>query len=266
MNKPKYNVGDKVVVLNGKDIPDYTGSFAREMNRFIGKVLTIEKCDWRDDKYGYYMKETDFVFDERGLAPYADDKVIIFRDKKNPMKVVAKNFATGETAKAVCSPDDTFDFMTGAKLALDRLHGADAKPTTSTEKQTFPFKVGDVIACKREAKNHYEYTCGDWVGQVTDIYKNHFRAKGLNKHRSEFGALSPEHFYVIITTSNYTGDLVCVRSKDLKRWTVGKVYHATNGVFFDNFNTYRHVHESESGYTAGTLFSADFVPLIKDDE
>lgn len=51
-----------------------------------------------------------------------DDKtenIIIYR-KDN--EVVALDKSSGEKGIAKCSPDDEFDFMTGAKLAFERLH------------------------------------------------------------------------------------------------------------------------------------------------
>ena len=50
-----------------------------------------------------------------------EGKILIKVDEKNPNRVVAKNLLTGDEAVAKCSPDDKFDFMTGAKMALDRL-------------------------------------------------------------------------------------------------------------------------------------------------
>lgn len=53
------------------------------------------------------------------------DKILITRDKKDPMRVIARDLGTNKTAEARCNPQDTFKFETGARLALDRLLGAE---------------------------------------------------------------------------------------------------------------------------------------------
>ena len=59
------------------------------------------------------------------------EEIKIYRDGKTVVAVDARN---NHTASATCSPNDSFDFMTGAKIALDRL-----------EEMQCPFKVGDVV-------------------------------------------------------------------------------------------------------------------------
>mgnify|MGYP006916043099 CR=1 FL=1 len=46
------------------------------------------------------------------------ETIVIYRDGNS---VIAKDKVTGKKAVAKCHPDDEFDFMTGAKLALERL-------------------------------------------------------------------------------------------------------------------------------------------------
>jgi hypothetical protein len=64
---PKFKVGDKVKVLDGKNIPNYT--FGWGMNRHIGNVYTIKKVDETisDGRIGYRMEECLCTWDERGL-------------------------------------------------------------------------------------------------------------------------------------------------------------------------------------------------------
>ena len=50
--------------------------------------------------------------------------IVIYR---NGSKTIAFNKVTKEKAVAKCSPSDTYDFMTGAKLALERLTGKEEK-------------------------------------------------------------------------------------------------------------------------------------------
>lgn len=49
-----------------------------------------------------------------------NETIVLYR-KDN--RVIAIDKSTGEIAEAICSPEDTFDFRTGAKLAFQRLMG-----------------------------------------------------------------------------------------------------------------------------------------------
>lgn len=53
-----------------------------------------------------------------------DECIVIYR---NGSETIAFNKVTKEKAVAKCSPSDTYDFMTGAKLALERLTGKEEK-------------------------------------------------------------------------------------------------------------------------------------------
>lgn len=71
----KFNIGDKVKILDGNTADDYFGSWARDcMDRLIGKIVTIDGIGIRDCGIGYYMKEVDFIFDERYLEKATEEK------------------------------------------------------------------------------------------------------------------------------------------------------------------------------------------------
>lgn len=97
------------------------------------------------------------------------DKILIMRDKKDPMRVIARDLGTNKTAEARCNPQDTFKFETGARLALDRLLGTEA-----TEKKEPPakFKVGDVVIANDKAEDAYAITVPGWIGYVVSVGSN----------------------------------------------------------------------------------------------
>lgn len=57
--------------------------------------------------------------------------------------MIALDKSTGEKAEAICSPEDTFDFHTGAKLAFQRLWGEipEAVPTPMPEPVKYNGKI-----------------------------------------------------------------------------------------------------------------------------
>ena len=80
-----------------------------------------------------------FDKDGRGRA-FLEREIEKVKVKKTPPRIViyqngdtvtAMDLETGETASAVCSKDDIFDFRTGAFIAMSRLTGyADMLPVT----------------------------------------------------------------------------------------------------------------------------------------
>lgn len=118
--KAKFKVGDRVKILDGAAITNYVHGWGFSMSRYIGKITTIIGINDYGNRKGYRLKEDNgyFTWDERGLAPVKPETIIIYR-KDN--EVIALDKTTGEKGVARCSPKDEFDFMTGAKLAFERL-------------------------------------------------------------------------------------------------------------------------------------------------
>ena len=82
--------------------------------------------------------------------------IVIAVDPHSANTVVAYDMTTGKREIAKCSPEDRFDFGTGARLALERMF-----PT----KEPCKFKVGDIVIGNEKAKR-YSITCPGWVGRV----------------------------------------------------------------------------------------------------
>ncbi len=64
----KFNIGDKVKILDGSDIDGYRGRWTSRMNRLVGRIVTIDEIRINDYGIGYLTKEIPYMFDERGLA------------------------------------------------------------------------------------------------------------------------------------------------------------------------------------------------------
>ena len=126
----KYKIGDKVRVrndleegkwysMNNHTFSDFVNS---KMITFKGKEVTI----LADNCFGMYrIKEdngeyhwTDEMFS--GLAASLP-KVVITTDGETTTAKMYEGKKVLKTAKTQCSPEDTFDFAVGAKIAFDRL-------------------------------------------------------------------------------------------------------------------------------------------------
>ena len=129
----KFKVGDKVEILDGSKIPNYAGGFSIFMRDYIGKTATISKIHRSRLSNTYYeLIEVGCVWDERGLKLVTDhdEKIVITTDGKTTTAKKYDGKTVVKTAVAKCSPDDKFDFDTGAKIAFDRLIGREPVETS----------------------------------------------------------------------------------------------------------------------------------------
>ena len=174
MSKAKFKVGDKVKILDGTGISDYTGGWNRlDMTAFVGQVAEVRGV--REFKttgnVGYSLKGNRYLWDERGLQPVAamtPRKIIVMQDKADPMKVIARDLDTGKVGVAKCSPQDAFDFCTGAKLAFDRLMGREEKkPEEPKPEPEKPKLYSGKVVCVKKATSCWFWTPGK-VYEITD--------------------------------------------------------------------------------------------------
>jgi hypothetical protein len=151
MSMSKFNAGDKVKILDGSKIKNYIGGWAIPMELYVGQTATVRSVHYDWVRGWYYRLELtglcrDCKWDERGLEKAcrtkdgADQKIVIYRSGQS---VIAKDYSTGKTAEAKCSPADEFDFHTGAKLAFTRLVDPDreAKPNVPEKPKYYTGKV-----------------------------------------------------------------------------------------------------------------------------
>lgn len=117
----KFKVGDKVGVLDGSNIPDYTGSWA--MDKYIGKIGDITRIDrFKDGRIGYLVNFHDgniqYTFDERGLELVENKKIVI---TKRDDSVMARLYSAEKLVKET-NVDSTGDFNKDAKDAFEELY------------------------------------------------------------------------------------------------------------------------------------------------
>ena len=103
----KFKIGQKVRVLDGEDIENYVCGWNPYMNRWIGHVVTIERCvEGVRHLPAYEVKENSWTFDERGLKALSSSdyiKKIIFND---PATIILWNDGSKTVVKAHNEPFD----------------------------------------------------------------------------------------------------------------------------------------------------------------
>ena len=105
--------------------------------------------------------------------------------------VIAHESQTGREGIAKCSPEDKFDFYTGAKLALARLYGdefipfEEKKPEATIAEGHCSYKVGDKVVVKswKSLKDKYGI---DSLGIIKDIAF----VGGMEKYCGEVGIVN----------------------------------------------------------------------------
>lgn len=152
MSMSKFKAGDKVKILDGSKINNYIGGWVDPvMKMYVGHTATVRSAHYDPARGWWYRLQLPGLcygckWDERGLERALrtkdgeDKKIVIYRYGQS---VIAKDYSTGKTAEAKCSPRDEFDFHTGAKLAFTRLVDPDreTKPNEPEEPKGYTGKV-----------------------------------------------------------------------------------------------------------------------------
>lgn len=250
----KYKIGDRVRIVN-----EWTkGCHANPiMDKYRGTVMTIRNIE--KTLYGktcYRMKEDvsehidGWYWHEPAIAGLANnDKIVITTNGKETLARLYEGNKVIKSATAKCSPDDTFNFETGAKIAFDRL--VENKPVDKWRVVNRPAKVGDYIRLK---ENSYSFAKKGDIMQVAkagkdwcDVRNEDHPTPYIRESRDFLWRYLGEEYEVVepIDTPEekpkyYNGKVVCVeKDGDLFAYTVGKVYEFKNGrVEIDNHICY----------------------------
>lgn len=131
----KYKVGDKVRITTDKSKSRMWDSNGK-MNKWTGKVMTIkcleDDCYRMAEDYGEYRGGGWYWYEEMidGLATNEEPRreepkhhITITSDGKTTTAVFMVDGREIKKGIAKCSPEDKFNFKTGAELALERMWG-----------------------------------------------------------------------------------------------------------------------------------------------
>lgn len=130
----KFNVGDKVKVKLGIAAgEEYMSAGDKridgclvisEMADKAGTVVTIAEVLELGTYTRYHIAEDHWFWADGMFEGLADNhKIVITHDGKTTTARLFNGKELIKKAEAKCSPDDKFDFMVGAKLAMERLEG-----------------------------------------------------------------------------------------------------------------------------------------------
>lgn len=231
----KYKVGDKVIVREWDDMEKEFGldsdgdikakcCFVRSMREHCGKEMIIK----RDRGNGLFnMVGTDFNFSEDTFEKKHLQKIVITTDGVETLARLYDGDKVVKRAIAKCSPNDTFDFNVGAKLAFERLtKDEEKKPLTFREKlkQEHPEKLnpkygGGCHGCP----HNYGYEgkesrpCKEHSASCTECWDRAIPEDKAKKKKED----PPKY---------YNGKAVCIETEPHWAYTVGKVYEFKDGL------------------------------------
>ena len=145
----KYKVGDKVRIVDHRT--ENMNPFG-EMNKWLGKVMTIKDLSWfgywMEEDYGEYMGNG-WMWDDSmisGLAePAREPCTVELRfDGAITTATLKRGGRDVKTAEARCNPKDTYSRAEGARVAVERLFEKkrkEDKPKVSKPKMWDKFVV-----------------------------------------------------------------------------------------------------------------------------
>ena len=160
----RFKEGDKVRVKKFKERP-IGWEIEGKMDHLMGKVVEIKGSTTCGEYKVYDPKHhCEWIFGETDLEPVNETIVIYRKDRE----VIAVDKVTGDKAIAKCSPEDTFDFNVGAKLAFDRLMNGNKENITVEDMRkrldSYCFGGRCCGGCKLESPT---YRCGRGVHFMT---------------------------------------------------------------------------------------------------
>lgn len=171
---------------NGESLTEWTLEDVWEdksISLHLGKDQTVTWSFPRTEQREHFraVSAQDYLYKNKPILITRKGRIVTAEDKN-----------TGEKAIATCSPDDTFDFGTGAMIAVARLIAQSDKGITkdaetvlrqllgydaespvdipTEEEPTNKFKVGDLVTLKEGVKEgdhfgHLDVEYGDMFGQ-----------------------------------------------------------------------------------------------------
>lgn len=164
----KFKIGDKVRVTGIKD----------EMReKYNGKEIVIKSINPNGNvpKGTHYgVEKCIYIFFEDELESINKKKIVITSDGKETLARLYDGNEVIKSAIAKCSPEDTLDFETGARIAFDRLVG------TEPMEEKPKYYNGKVVCVdnRYNISNYtvgkiYQFKDGEFMNDAGEMVKNY---------------------------------------------------------------------------------------------
>lgn len=163
----KFKIGDKVRILDGKNIKNYTSGWFDHMKIFVGRVDTIADGRVIDGKRAYRLKEHHFWWDERGLELVLEPWKVVIKPTSDTT-TVGKLYCGSKLVKEVTTkkhPDDEYNRDEAIRVICDRLVGE------KKEEPQKPKYYNGKMVCVDDGHLRSDYT----IGKIYTVVNGRFR-------------------------------------------------------------------------------------------
>lgn len=166
MENPKFKIGDKVKIHSGRGVANI--AYVQNMDAYCGETAIISNVFKTGSGAGIFceLMGIPYIWHESLLeAVKNENKIVITTDGTTTRAALYDGHKLIREAKAICSKDDTFNFETGAKIAIDRLTEKPAEPKPKKELKPLNTKIF-VIDGYSDFKSGHIYEIKD--GKIID--------------------------------------------------------------------------------------------------
>lgn len=195
----KFKVGERYKVT--KDC--FPIGFLHSSYTELGNIIEIETV--RNDNDVYYStvgKRKNLScfevgsFFANGLKPiHEHDKIVITTDGRTTTAKMYDGKKLVDSAKAICSPDDEFDFNLGATIALERLTGHVHGQLENTLEETW---YNGKVVCVDNRLNEALYTLGKIYEFKDDYMINNDNLNSRFRNFKEFMNFTASKFIEVV--------------------------------------------------------------------
>ena len=199
MSKAKFKVGDKVRILDGSHIKDFTGGYPAPMKKEIGRIATIKGVTpFSNGRIAYHLYGLGYNWDERCLELVTEKhnwKVAIIPDGDKTIGRLYDGHNLVKEVSTIKSPQDEYSIEEAINVICERL-------TEKPEKKEEPPKLyNGKVVCVSNHCNPTKYTVGKIYQFVNGrIGGNNGILVPMNPVRSieEFNAWSNSKFIEVV--------------------------------------------------------------------
>jgi len=153
----KFNVGDRVRILDGRNIANYTGYWTNSMSPYVGNIVTIVDRFTSCGLPAYKVEGRGYTWDERGLElanRISEIKTVIFND---PATIVIWSDDSKTVVK--CQPGDTYSKELGLAMCISKKFLGNKGNFNEEFKKWIPEESSEEISVKEMRKRLRAY-CG----------------------------------------------------------------------------------------------------------
>lgn len=203
MRTAKFKKGDKVKLLYGGNIPNYSGLWMPSMNDYVGNETTIRavQYDRYTNSFRYMVEDNLYMWDERSiesLEPKPNWKVLITPiDNENTEGKLLEGNKIIKTVATKKSKDDEYSMEEACKVIIERLF-------EEPKVETFP--DGTIVEITDETAYKYQLPRGlrGKVVKYLEYVQSYVIDFGMSYHYTHDCCCLPDKTGLLLESTYFT--------------------------------------------------------------